>query len=205
MNLQKTYSSLVCVCIQCWQYSCAHLRNRQVERVKLVTWQPQQTTRRTSWAEGLHRAAVVSACYLNVLLAVKTEWLGHGRKERCAVFRQQHIVGWYNVHTGIFTRLNCVSAGLSIKKKKKKIPTAILCSSSLRLSQSVRAVVNSYLIETNFWCFLALYLVGLSRLLLSVIAVQVERSNYRVSTPFSRWRCSGPCIRTLIDCHALWT
>ena len=120
MNLQKTYSSLVCVCIQCWQYSCAHLRNRQVERVKLVTWQPQQTTRRTSWAEGLHRAAVVSACYLNVLLAVKTEWLGHGRKERCAVFRQQHIVGWYNVHTGIFTRLNCVSAGLSIKKKKKK-------------------------------------------------------------------------------------
>ena len=83
-----------------WQYSYTHLRNRQVERAKLVTWQSQQTTRR----KRLHRAAVevVSACYLNVLLAVKTAWLGHGRKERCAIFRQQHNAGWCNVYTGIF-------------------------------------------------------------------------------------------------------
>ena len=84
-----------------------------------------------------------------------------------------------------FSRLSCVIAVFSTKQNKKKIPTAILCSSSLRLSQSVRAVVNSYFIETNCWYFLALYLAGLSRLLLSVIAEQVERSNYRVSTPFA--------------------
>ena len=69
--------------------------------------------------------------------------------------------------------------------KKSQHPFSI-CSSSLCLSQSVRAGV-SYLIETNFWYFLALSLVGLPRLLLSVglTAEQVERSNYRVLTPFA--------------------
>ena len=41
----------------------------------------------------------------------------------------------------------------------------VVCSSSLRLSQSVRTVV-SYLIKTNVLYFLALSLVGLTRLIL---------------------------------------
>ena len=73
----------------------------QVERAQLVTWQSQQTTRRTRMSSrpttGWVRVAVVSACYLNMLFAIKTAWLGQGRNERCAVSRKQLTVGWYGV------------------------------------------------------------------------------------------------------------
>ena len=55
VDLQTTYASLVCVSIQFWQYSwtsprcveCWTEQTTQAERAKLVTWQSQQTTRRT--------------------------------------------------------------------------------------------------------------------------------------------------------------
>ena len=54
-------------------------------------------------------------------------------------------------------------------------PPYSVCSSSLRLSQSVRAFV-SYLTKTNFECFMALSVIGLPRLLL--------HSNSRTSRAF---------------------
>ena len=83
-------------------------------------------------------------------------------------------------------------------------PDAV-CSSSLRLSQSVRTVV-SYLIKTNVLYFLTLSVVGLTRLILF--------SNSNLSQAFElssieafRWQCSAHCVLTLIVCHsyALWT
>jgi len=86
-------------------------------------------------------AEVVSACYLKMLLAVKTAWLGYGRIEQCAVSRQQHSVGWYNVvDTGIFTAVPVRSC--SFIDEISQQPYSV-CSISHRLSHSVRAVIRT--------------------------------------------------------------
>ena len=89
-NLHSTYTSLVFVYIQFWQYTWTYLRwvdceieqTFQVEQAKLVTWQSQQTT------VGLCQ---VSGWQMK-LLAIETAWLGWGRTERCAVSRNQHML-----------------------------------------------------------------------------------------------------------------
>ena len=79
------------------------------------------------WADRVAVEAV-SACYLTVLLAIQSAWLGYGPKERCercSVSRKRRSFVRYNaVEIGIFTRLSGV----------RNFPT--VWSSSLHLSQS---------------------------------------------------------------------
>ena len=90
----------------------------------------------TAWAVGLRtsglQSQVVAACYLNVLLAIQTAWLGFGQDQRCTVSKKQLNMQccWQDfLHDWVVWVLSC-----RFENEISQQPYSV-CSCSLRLSQ----------------------------------------------------------------------
>ena len=157
INLQMTYAALACVPIQFWQYNQlirTYLHwvewNGTDERAKLVTWQSQQTTKRTRLSSRPTSGWKLKLC-LRIIWTCCWPWKQHvlDMDGMNAALSLEGSIMWVDTMllTPEYLHGWVVSAFVSFHQWN--FLTAFVCSISLRLSQSVCAVI-SYLIKTNF-------------------------------------------------------
>ena len=104
-SFEATYVSLIFVSIQCWHYkwdlpppswvwNWTDDPSRTGKTYHVIIPVPWQSAR--DWAVGSVGVAakLMSACYFNVLLVIKTASFGYGQTEHCTVSRKHHHVTW---------------------------------------------------------------------------------------------------------------